>query len=265
MKLLKERSKSLLLILWLAITISLPTGCQESKKDKGPKTEWTNCDELIQYISYSNYQGISSEFGEGILGKPWNASALANDPLMLIKVQFPKIRLNGKPLVVEFENNFSEYGDPTGPNPGKFYAVICDGDWSDEISSSNSTNTNENSGIKTKIEAFEMPTDDDSNSIGKEDWKYYLSSFIDAINEKELSAVYVTTVHDTIFYDRSGVTIRDFFNRNNAWDDMAKSLNSGFKIYDKHEGYEAARITKDNRLIFVYKDEDWRWYGVIGD
>jgi hypothetical protein len=136
----------------------------------------------------------------------------------------------------------------------------------DSFSNSDNLEATTSSNEVKSTEAKYMPTDDDINSIGNEDWKSYLLYLIDGVNQKRLDAIYASSVADKDFYDGGGGgTIRDFFSENEAWSEITKSLNSGFKLYDMGEQYQASRVSKDDHLIFVYKDGTWRWYGIMGD
>lgn len=252
-------NKTVLFTTLFILLLSFSIGCNNSKTDK-QKTEWTNCDELIEYIRYSPYRGIANDFGTGVIGEPYDASGVG-ELNMLVKVKFPKIKLNGKPLVVIFENSHLGIADAFEKNPGRFHAVECNGD--DSFTSNvlaTQVNTS-NQGI-----AEYMPTDAEENSIGNKDWDDFLLSYIDGVNQKRLSAMYTLSLSNEISYAGGDpIEIRDYFNNSQSWTEIAKSLNTGFELYDMGAEFETARVTKDNHLIFVYKNGFWKWYGIMGD
>lgn len=136
-----------------------------------------------------------------------------------------------------------------------------------KINHSDSFSETENlDAITSTNEVVYMATDDDLNSIGNKDWESYMFFLIDGVNQKRLDAIFASSVANEDFNDGGGGgTLRDYFTNDEVWSEMSTSLNSGFKLYDMGEQYEAARVTKDDHLIFVYKDDTWRWYGIMGD
>lgn len=249
MEQLKASCKALLLTVLLISTFGLINACKQSENGKEEtnkvKTEWTNCQELIEYIRYSNYEGVASEFGDAEMGEPWFESGTVD---AVIAVRFNKIRLNGKPLVVVYENGISEYGDPLKPRPTRFKAIRCDGSWNEsknisEINSSNNLETTESNEYDFDVEL----------------WKTFKVGFLIAISNKQIDEVEMRSLESTEFH---GGTISDYFSGPDAWESINKSLESGYKDYQiEDKQYSSAKITNDDKLIFVRKGDFWKWYG----
>lgn len=69
------------------------------------------------------------------------------------------------------------------------------------------------------------------------------------------------------FYDGGGGgTAADYIKEMdevNKWREHQKSVASGTKPYKLHKG-SPARITKDNYLVFEFKNGRWWWWGIAG-
>lgn len=249
MKQLKASCKALLLILLLISTFGLTNACKQSENGKEEtnkiKTEWTDCQELIEFIRYSTYDGVASSFGDNTIGEPWDASGVGEMDMM-VEVRFNKIKLNGKPLVVIYKNSFYELGDAFKKNPLQFSAVKCNGEWSEKNNSTAQTNDIEN-----------------YYDYDVESWKSYKASFWESITYQDIDRIEVSSLEGSDFHDGGvGGTVTEFFNDPEAWENVKKSLESGFKDYKiEDKQYSSAKITNDDKLIFVRKGDFWKWYG----
>ena len=248
MKQLKSSCKTLLLITLLISTFGLTNACKQSENGKEEtnkiKTEWTDCQELIEFIRYSTYDGVASSFGDNTIGEPWDASGVGEMDMM-VEVRFNKIKLNGKPLVVIYKNSFHELGDAFKKNPLQFWSVKCDGEWSEKNNSTAQTNDSEN-----------------HYDYDVELWNTFKGGFLMAISYQDIEQVEMRSLENVDFHGGAGGTISNYFNDPEAWENIKKSLESGFKDYQMDDKqYSVAKITNDDKLIFVKNGDFWKWYG----
>lgn len=52
--------------------------------------------------------------------------------------------------------------------------------------------------------------------------------------------------------------------KNKLWGELYKTVKKGAKKYKSDDG-KPWKVTKDDSLLFVYKDKRWQFYGVMGD
>ena len=98
-------------------------------------------------------------------------------------------------------------------------------------------------------------------------WSSFWTKFSTAIKNK--NRVAIKSLADSDFFDGGGgdtVTqwMRNTIDKNNAWGDLYNSVRSGTKNYSSGDG-KPWRVTKDNSLLFIYKNKRWQFHGVMGD
>lgn len=94
-----------------------------SVPEKEVQKAFKNCDELLEYVQYeSTYYSLTSGWGKGNVGEPWDASSIGEFDMQVI-VEWNNVKCNGKPVSLRFENNYTS--DPFEKSPGDFIAVDC--------------------------------------------------------------------------------------------------------------------------------------------
>ena len=86
----------------------------------GKKTSFDNCIELVEYTRYKTYSDLKSEWGEGNIGEPWDASAVG-DLNMKVKVRWSNIKCNGNTVEIMFVN-----GNIIDKMPTSYDGIFCD-------------------------------------------------------------------------------------------------------------------------------------------
>lgn len=93
-------------------------------KPKEIKTSFQNCDELLEYVRYTSYSSLKSDWGEGNIGEPRDASSVG-DLDMEVNVKWNNVKCNGKPVEITFKNRFTGLSDAFSKDPGNFQSVYC--------------------------------------------------------------------------------------------------------------------------------------------
>lgn len=109
------------LIVGAFLFLAFGSGDGESKE---VKTSFKNCDELLEYVRYTSYSSLKSDWGEGNIGEPWDASAVG-DLNMQVTVKWSNVKCNGKPVELKFKNRFLGLSDAFDKDPGDFESVYC--------------------------------------------------------------------------------------------------------------------------------------------
>lgn len=103
-----------------------------------------------------------------------------------------------------------------------------------------------------------------SNRTKEELWDDFWVLFSDAIKHKKKGKISYLSLKGNEFFDGGGgQTATEFVDRldnEGNWHYIIGSVNTGVKNYE-----DSNKITKDNALIFVYQNNQWFWYGVMGD
>jgi hypothetical protein len=98
-----------------------------------------------------------------------------------------------------------------------------------------------------------------TNADAARSWTSFWRQFTAAVNKKDRVALKKMMADD--FYEvGGGMTASDWLKDIN-WREHQKSAAAGTKPYKLHKGLPA-RITKDNYLIFEFKNERWWWWGI---
>lgn len=234
----------------IVVLIAFSCNTKKDSSDEQNYKVWNNCNELIEFIQYSNFKGISSTFGENIIGEPWDGNAGVGTPKMLVEVTFPEVTLNGKVLKLNFENSYYSLEDMFHKNPTKFYSISC--------------SDYQNIDAKTEESVSEVILQETSNT--ESEWSSFRQKFIDAVNKKNTEEVNKLSLQNDEFYGGGGGTALDYFFEDEIWERTIQSLQTGFVDYENFSDFNnGTKITNDQRLIFVYSDNKWNWYGVMGD
>ena len=102
------RIKTIISVLLTGFFIFLAFASGEDKNEKRePKTNFSECSEVISYVKYRGYQSLAEEWGEGQVGR----SSLDNDGNFQIDVKWDKVKVNGR--TVEFTFTQGEYNSPS--------------------------------------------------------------------------------------------------------------------------------------------------------
>jgi hypothetical protein len=104
-------------------------------------------------------------------------------------------------------------------------------------------------------------------SAADKSWNAFWAKFSTAVKTKNRSTIKAMTAKD--FSDGGGGdTVAEWMkytlDKNNSWGDFQNSVKKGTKTYNSGDG-KPWRITKDNQFLFVYKNNRWQFFGVMGD
>ena len=124
--------------------------------------------------------------------------------------------------------------------------------------------------LQLKEKETSLPTKDTSSVTqqpiqkSKEQlWDEYWTQFSKAVNQKDKTSMIELSLKGEAFFDGGGgSTASQWINsaNNETWQYWQKAVNKGVKAFEKTK-----KITKDEYMIFEFKNGKWVWTGVMGD
>jgi hypothetical protein len=111
--------------------------------------------------------------------------------------------------------------------------------------------------LNTKLDSINLL------KLKEELWPKFWQSFSNAVRNKNKEKIVELSLKGNEFFDGGGGNDAknhvEFLDKDGRWNYFVASINSGVKPHGEE------KITKDNTLIFVFKNKKWNWYGVMGD
>lgn len=114
--------KVVIVVLIIGVVFLVISHNNQNPKSRGKgiySTNFATKDELYNHIRGSVYSSLKSEWGDGIVGEPWDVSAVG-EMKMEVSVIWENVKCEGKPIQVTFKNDFDNIGDAFKKNPGAF-------------------------------------------------------------------------------------------------------------------------------------------------
>jgi len=94
-------------------------------------------------------------------------------------------------------------------------------------------------------------------------WDEFWPAFTNAVNKRDKTAMIALSLQGHDFFDGGGGgTAAEWINTadNETWKYWQKAVAKGAKTYEKTQ-----KITKNDYMIFEFKDNKWVWTAVVGD
>lgn len=97
----------------------------------------------------------------------------------------------------------------------------------------------------------------------EESWNDFWALFSNAVKQKDKATIIKLALKGDDFFDGGGggtaeYTVNSWDDK--SWGDLVSTITKGVKPYEKTD-----KITKKGGLIFVYRNNNWFWFGFIGD
>lgn len=106
-----------------------------------------------------------------------------------------------------------------------------------------------------------------TTAAANKSWNAFWRQFSSAVNRKNKAAVKRLMASEKDFSSGGGGETRDewlqMVDKEKWWGLLQKSVRAGVKTYE-YDG-RPSRVTKDNRMIFVFIGGRWRFVGPMGD
>lgn len=113
-----------------------------------------------------------------------------------------------------------------------------------------------------------VPTINYANVSTSKNWQTFWRQFSVAVKNKNKAAVKRLMSSEREFFSGGGGETRDewlqMIDDRNLWCLLQRSVAKGTKRYNNGRK-RAARITRDNHLIFEFINKNWRFVGIMGD
>lgn len=108
-----------------------------------------------------------------------------------------------------------------------------------------------------------ITTTPDQIKSKEESWNDFWVLFSTAVKQKDKATIIKLALKGNEFFDGGGggtaaYTVNSWDDK--SWEDLVSTITKGVKPYEKID-----KVTKKGGLIFVYRNNNWVWFGFIGD
>ena len=117
--------------------------------------------------------------------------------------------------------------------------------------------------IKQPVKDTPTPTQPTIQKSKEQLWDEFWPRFSAAVNQRDKKAMTELSLKGPDFFDGGGGgTAAEWINTadNEIWKYWQKAVAKGVKTYEKTQ-----KITKNDYMIFEFKDNKWVWTAVMGD